>query len=409
MVTPRYYIASDTYHYSTCNRPLVDLTTNVVSLAYYLDLINQGRQATVCTGQGVANALNPVSSQFSSISVPPDGTTLTFPVAAGNTGPTTLALNDNAPSPLVSVAGPLQGAELTAGDWIIVAWTGSEWLLLAKEAGAFPTGPGLGSNQAVILGQLQDGSMSLSLSSVATTEYSGATLVAEEVYVADAATPGDLVNFSQLISGVAGSSSVIDWTNVSSDAVLEVGQTAYYAPVGTFSSVPLHIACADNQIYELDVYQLPPYVNFVSGDGLAIGITPNNNTYSGAFVNSELESASTNQGQVYEPISATAAYGVQVASEPSSSFYIDDVGGSAIPPYQRNIKIYTGSTTLKVPKVLCSIGGGGNTPAASGLNSTTGTNITGNVWDDTTTPYASLGTISCGPAVTWIVFVRRVF
>ena len=62
MVTPRYYVASDTYYYATCNRPLVDLATNVASLAYYLDLINLGYQGTVCVDKGTANALNPVNS-----------------------------------------------------------------------------------------------------------------------------------------------------------------------------------------------------------------------------------------------------------------------------------------------------------------------------------------------------------
>ena len=340
----------------------------------------------------------------------PVGTTLAFPVAAANTGPTTLALNSDSPSPLTSGSGPLQGGELNAGDWVLTAWAGLDWLLVAKEDGAFPMAPGTGGNQPFLLGQLQNGSMNPNLSSVMAAEITGGTLLAEQVYMANASLPGELVNFSQLISGAAGSSSVVDWTNFTLDAPLGVGQTAYYAPTSRLNSVPLHISCADNQIYEMDIYQLPPYSNFITEYGSDLSLSPNNTSYSSSFQGTALENSAGNQGQFYKPSSSTPAYGMDANLFSASTFFVDDIAGSAIPPYQRNIKLYTGKLN-GAAKVLYSIGGGGNTPSASGATPTTGTNITGLVWDDTTTPYVSLGTLSADgtSTFTWVIFVRRIF
>ena len=416
LVNIRYYIASDTYYYATCNRPLTDLTTNVASLAYYLDLINEGFQATVCTDLGSGGALNPTTSQFPAVPDLPVGTTITFAVVQGNSGAATVSLNSSPPTALVSESGPLQGGELVAGTWVILAWTGMEWLLVAKEAGSFPVAPGQSPSQPVILGQLQNDSMSLSFSSVSLESLSGTTLTAQEITVPAGASSPNAVNFSQLGAGLATSQSTINWTDVTSDEPLQVGQTAYYAPTGQLSSLPLHIACGDNQIYEMDVYQLPPYSGFTVGIGLDISLLPNNTSYSGAFEWAAMENEASNQGEFYEAPSTTATYGIAAEmTTDSSNFYMDDVGGSAIPPYHRHIKLYTGSTSLGVPKVLSHIGGGGNTPAAAGSNSTTGTNITGGVWNDTTTAYSSLGTITTSLeyptplTCIWVVFVRRIF
>lgn len=410
IVAVRYYVATDTYYYATCNRPLTDLTTNVATLAYYLDLINEGYQAIVCLDEGGANALNPTSSQFPSVGELTAGITITFAVAATNTASTTAALNDFPPSLVYSEAGPLQGGELVAGSWVILSWSGSFWLLVANSEGSFPAAPGVMGNQPILLGQLQDGVMNLTLSSVSLEELTGQNLTAETIAVGNAELPENAINFSQLSEGLAVSATTIDWTEVLTDTPLQVGQTASYTPSGIISSFPLNIACGDGQIYEIDIYQLLPYGDFVQGTGLDLQIQPNNTSYSGMFEQSSLENSFTNQGQFYEPISATPEYGITTsASSSGSSFYMDDVNGSAAPPYHRRIKIYTGNVSLGVPKVLCSIGGGGSSPAVSGANNTTGTNITGSVWNDTLTPYTSLGSISSSASTSFVCFVRRVF
>ncbi len=411
LVSVRFYIASDTYYYTTSNRPLTDLNTNLVTLATYLNQIETGFQATMCADNGPTNTLQPSTSFYPASPALPLGTTITFPCNNSNTGATTLQLNQMPVLPLVSAAGALRGGELVQGKWIVVAYSGNEWLLLAQEEGSFPLSPGK-ATQPAVLGQIQDGAMALSLTTVSASSLLGATLSAETVTLPAAVSPPELINYGQLQSGIAQANVVIPWNNVTVDTPLQVGQVAYYSITSPVSNIPLHISCAYGQIYEVDLLLQNPLSGWVSTVGIDTYLYPNNTTYSGAFNSAEIESSVTNQGQCYEAASTTTAFGaVAYYSTNRSSFFVDDINGGSQPSYQRHIKLYTGSTAT--PACLVNISGGGSNPSATAGNAYqgAGTNLAMSTWNDVSTNYTSLGTFSltgttaCG----WTIFVKRVF
>ncbi len=411
MVSVRFYIASDTYYYTTSNRPLTDLNTNLVTLATYLNQIETGFQAAVCVDNGIANALQPSTSFYPASPALPLGTTITFPCNNSNTGATTLQLNQMPVLPLVSAAGALQGGELVQGKWIVAAYSGSEWLLLAQEEGSLPLAPGK-ATQPAVLGQVQDGVMALSLTNVSAGSLLGNTLLAETVTLPAAVSPPELINYGQLQSGIAQANVVIPWNNVTVDTPLQVGQVAYYSITSPVSNIPLHISCAYGQIYEVDLLLQNPLSGWIAGTGLDTFLNPNNTTYSGAFNWSEIMSAETNQGQIYEASSTTTEFGVTVNySGTANSFYIDDINGGAQPSYQRHIKLHTGSTAT--PACLVNISGGGSNPSgtAGTAYQGAGTNLAMSTWNDVSTNYTSLGTflLTSSTACGWTIFVKRVF
>jgi len=164
-----------------------------------------------------------------------------------------------------------------------------------------------------------------------------------------------------------------DGTN---DRVLDVGQFTKDSFTSA-TSMPLHIACGDGQIYEIDMAG-----NFTpaAAAGISCSLNPNNTTYASAFTT----------GFMYAQIGSVPAS----ATGTSSTMYLDNSNGSV---YSLLATVFT-STATKHSSVR-------SRSATSGANYIMDTETH---WDDTTTVWSSLGTITMPNAWTGQVQVRRV-
>jgi hypothetical protein len=182
LVNVRFYTPQDIYYYTIDNRPLTDLSTNVTTVANYVDLLMQNGTGGGGSGAGIpyvvdtsinANVITvstatPLSSASSGTI--PNGQLLEIRPANGNTGPTNLNVNGIGAYSIVSAFGALQGGEFIAGRHYIVSWeqSSTQWLLIASGGGALPVAPGTQSGQAINLGQTNDGSLSPTFGSLTT-------------------------------------------------------------------------------------------------------------------------------------------------------------------------------------------------------------------------------------------------
>jgi hypothetical protein len=222
------------------------------------------------------------------------------------------------------------------------------------------------------------------------------------------------------------------------DIILPVGQSVQYdtgeIPV---ASLPLHISCLPNQLYELEViHRYPivlspssyPIVNAAHTQlNLDLALLPNNTSYLNSFTAAGIETQANyynTQGQIYNVANPSAgawnnttstgqAYPNTVAGNyvlgynipmGYNNFWFDDIDGTANPPYIRKILIYTGDQN-NLPTGF-HVGGGGSDSYQAGVN----TSIA--VWSlyNQIGYYTSLGTLfmQVGGQNSFLVSVRRI-
>ena len=166
---------------------------------------------------------------------------------------------------------------------------------------------------------------------------------------------------------------------------LNVGQTAYLDTGSTqVTSLPMNVNCGDNQYYEVVLVHKGPYTNI----NLDIFIYPNNTTYSGQF-------------QCAGLLSGTSGTIGSTYNGSMSSFYFDDLNGSAAPPYIRKMYFYTGNSSAY--SMIMHVGAGGS----GGTNC--GENFTSAVWNSTTTRWTSLGTFQVSNTGALLCFITRLY
>ena len=169
----------------------------------------------------------------------------------------------------------------------------------------------------------------------------------------------------------------VDLTNATSDYMLAVGEEAIYFWDTTKSKeLPLHIATNEG------VYQMITIAPYQTSSDITLTLNPNNTTYSNAFIYSHVGWADGN----------TSAGGT---SNTYSYFYFHHAASGGFNEYffttYKNSKF-----NIFIQRIVRnSIGGGG-------------VHIGGSRWNDTTTSWTSLGTLTTSAANgTIIVLVRR--
>jgi len=162
-----------------------------------------------------------------------------------------------------------------------------------------------------------------------------------------------------------------DWSLISSDVALEVGETVEL-PFASATSVPLHIATGDGTVYEMKLK-----VTGIASAATATFLYPNNITYTGAMTI-----------QTFYGTGSTAG----AASSIQNSFAVG---------FNRGVSTITieNDTIQKMVSFRQ-----GSNRSGTGLYDYGITTI----WNDTTTVWGSLGTISFPSAASGIVVVKRI-
>ncbi|MBX0312568.1 MAG: hypothetical protein JHC31_12500 [Sulfurihydrogenibium sp.] len=168
----------------------------------------------------------------------------------------------------------------------------------------------------------------------------------------------------------------VDLTNASSDYMLQVGEEAIIN-FSNASNVPLHIATQSGTYYEMDAV-LSNNVGTSSGSSNPIYLNPNNTTYSNAF----------NGVNIYRN---TGDSSVSSSTDTVSAFKIG-WAVSSIRAYVVNF------TTNKHTTVLYSQTGVSGTPTIV---------VNACYWNDTSTAWTSLGTITFPQSSSGYILVRR--
>jgi len=164
--------------------------------------------------------------------------------------------------------------------------------------------------------------------------------------------------------------------NGSTDRVLGVGQITQDSFTSA-TSIPLHIACGDGQIYELE---MDGTFTPAAGAGVNVTLNPNNNTYTSKFT----------VGFIYAELGSAATSVIGTAN----SFALDNSNGGI---YSVRAKLNTSTLTKQVTSRSRS--------AVTGTNYIMDSEIH---WDDATTVWASLGTVIMPNAWTGSVVVKRI-
>ena len=182
-----------------------------------------------------------------------------------------------------------------------------------------------------------------------------------------------MTKLTNLVNGFI--NSPIDNSSASSDVSLSIGQKAYVTANGA-TSIPLHIATASGQQYEIAMNGSSTY-----GPGTNYAtLEPNNTTYSSAFTSRYLLA---NGASAFAYAGATNAFDVGIPASPDSAI----------------IRAWT-TTAAK------------RTQSQSQGQTTDVGNIEGDInsiWNDTTTTWASLGTLVVPIAWTGTVTIERKF
>jgi hypothetical protein len=165
-------------------------------------------------------------------------------------------------------------------------------------------------------------------------------------------------------------SNAVNLTSATSDYFLSVGQVAYISFTNT-SSVPLHIATTNGTYYEMVVNS-----SNSNGNNLQIWLNPNNTTYSNAF--NYFDYWIYNGGVGHDIVSC-------------SGFYVGE-------SFMAGVVFISNFTTFKTTRVL-------QIESASSYPSVL--RVGGSIWNDTTTSWTSLGTITFPQATSGYVLVRR--
>ena len=179
----------------------------------------------------------------------------------------------------------------------------------------------------------------------------------------------------------------INWNLVTTDTVLAVGDTALYSTATPVNLLPLHIATAINQVYEISIVNLNPF----NGSSLALLLNANNATYTNQFIVTQLTTNVNNNK------------GLTESDNSYQGFFFNDVNGGVRPPFIRKITLFTGNpNTAKIANLLA---GGGSSNNGFGITISTA------IWNNLSTPYTSLGTLifpSLSTTCNFIISIKRI-
>ena len=197
--------------------------------------------------------------------------------------------------------------------------------------------------------------------------------------VAPAVNPNEAVTLAQLASAtaaLAAITTVTDITGTTTDVTLAVNQVVRFQ-VTNATSIPLHVACGDNQQFEVSI--VTDLLN--ANPSITPYLSPNNQVYGSVFTYREVYGTSG------------AAGGTTLGSQPYMYLFV------GAKPFENISRIFT-STAYKR---AISIGAGSST-----LTSYQG--LMCSEWQDSSTVWSSLGTISWGSGMSLNgqVFVRRI-
>jgi hypothetical protein len=168
----------------------------------------------------------------------------------------------------------------------------------------------------------------------------------------------------------------VDLSKATSDYPLAVGEEAIYNFTNA-TRMPLRIATQDGTVYELHL--IPSNTYGSSGGSLSeVFLNPNNTTYSNAFVYAELNRISSGSGSAYTTFSA-----FRIGWTISSVYCI-----------------IINRTVYKHMKVIYNTYGTSDYLAAL--------YVVSHNWQDTTTPWTSLGTITFPQSTSGQILVRRI-
>ncbi len=398
-LTPvRFYTPQDVYYYEDDNRPLTDLANNVQTVAEQLDEVIGTPQSVIplADTSPVINVIFISSSDPSLADGPLNGQVLAILVANSNTGPATLVVNGTSYTVLGGGGTPLLGGEMKAGmpSLFVFDVVSGCWLLYLTSSGTLAVNQATNADNLLQTQQLQDFTVSFVASGVTANQVTaGNATFGSTVTAPQALEPPQLVTYAQIEGGLAQKYTYIDWTDVTSDAELLVGQTAYYIwNQVTNSTIPLYMACETGQVYDLTIVTLS--VNVIQD--LNLSLLPNNTTYSAQFNCQALETGSTNQGQFYAPPSSTAVTGISVpVNYITDNFFFDDVaGGAGGAPFLRNLRIWVGGGGTV--SAVMGYGGGGAIPVVVG-SYVPGVDLVASTWaDQGSTSWTSLGSLELG-------------
>lgn len=181
---------------------------------------------------------------------------------------------------------------------------------------------------------------------------------------------GDIVANGNLVPT---GSNIINLTGATTDHTLAVGQVAIIDSTGA-TSIPLHIACGDGQLYEywLNSSQL------IAGTATCY-LQPNNINYGAVFT--------------YREIYCNNAAAAGSAAANVSYFYVEVGAGAFV--------VYGTLSTVTIAKTGISMN-------ASSSSTISYTGVMASRWQDTTTAWTSLGTLQFGHLWAGRITIRRV-
>ena len=168
---------------------------------------------------------------------------------------------------------------------------------------------------------------------------------------------------------------VFDNTASTSDIVLHVGEACSY----TFSTISqaLHIATGTHQEYEIFITQEGAQTATAANPNLQ----PNNTTYASAFIVEVISVAGNGNNAVSQQVSTSSLY----------------LGANSDTYYSVRSNVVTGTySKLADNSQWATVGG------------TVRTDISKCLWNDTTTAWTSLGTLTMNVAASWRTQVRRI-
>ncbi len=408
ILTPvRYLTPSDAHFFTVDNRPVADLNTNVTLLNQGIDGMSGSFQFVVLPDQ--STTVNTILVTLQQTQAP--GLLLSVKVANTNTGGVAIITDGQVAGtsyPVLQNGNQVTAGQLIAGNWYILSFDGANYNTLAGTAGSVSANSATASGHALTQGDVESNYHSVNVASLSCTSLSvsGSGSFSGAVTTSASSTGANAgVQYQQLENGAGYQAAVVDWTNVSVDTVLNVGQIASYDVLSQMNSIPLHIACGDDQVYEIVV------VNYNGNTtNFDLQLNCNNTGYAGQFDSWGFESSPYNNG-TYFSASSTAAYSVHLWNQSGGSgMYWDDIYGASNSVFLRQLRIYTGNTSGVTPCGL-GVGGGGTYEAPNTALVGSGNDLICGVWNNNSTAYTSLGTLvlmNTNLDAEWQLLVRRV-
>ena len=168
----------------------------------------------------------------------------------------------------------------------------------------------------------------------------------------------------------------VNLTNATSDYPLSVGEEAYYE-FSNATNVPLHIQTQDGTYYEL---HLLPSNNVGTSGGIhdRIYLYPNNTTYANAFSYSEIYRTNSALGHGTYTYNA---FRISYAIGDAKVYIINYTSHKSI----KGLDMQTGTTDMPVVHSYAS------------------------TWNDTTTPWISLGTITFPQPTSGVILIKKLY